>query len=86
MCACLFEIEAVGLGVPDCLFRYQWPAVDEDGLIAGKLSVHPPAIGLVVCPCGQLSQGTTVRHKIDRRPIKPGCGFISVRDGLNCSD
>lgn len=59
------EIVTVGLGIPASLFRHRWPTVDESRLVTRELSVHPPVVGLAVCPCSQLPQGVTVHHEVD---------------------
>ena len=65
MCASFLEIETVGLGPPAGLFRNQRPTVDENGLLARKLSVDSPIVGFVVRPSDQLPQTIAIDHKID---------------------
>lgn len=65
ICASFLEIETIGLGLPAGLFRCQWTAIHEDGLISGKLGVDPPVAGFVVCPCDQLPQAAAINHEVD---------------------
>jgi len=65
ICAGFLETKTVGLGLTTGLFCYRRPTVHENSLLAGKLSVDPPVIGSVVCPCDQLPQAIAVGHEID---------------------
>ena len=86
MCESFLEAETVGIGLPARLFRSQSPRAHEDGLITRKLSVDPPVVWFIVCPCEELPQANSVGDEIDRGPIEPGRDLVpgcASLDGSN---
>ena len=49
-------LETVGVGPPPGVVCYRRPAICKVSLFPLKLSVGPPMVVFVVCPCNQLSQ------------------------------
>ena len=86
MRASFLEIETVGLGSSADLLCDRGTTVHENGLPARELSVDPPVVRFIVCPCDQLPQAIAIGYEIDRRPIEPRCGLLPGGGGLDSFD